>query len=60
MQIKLDTPADALYIRVTKTRVQKTIPTSDSFLVDVDHKGNVIGIEILNYSKIVPRNPNSL
>jgi uncharacterized protein YuzE len=52
MEIKLDTKADALYIRVKKGKVFKTI-TQDEALLDVDEKGDLLGIEILNYSKVV-------
>ena len=54
MHIKLDTRADALYIKLTKGKVYKTVATSDTFIIDADKKGNIIGIEVLNYSKTVP------
>ena len=50
MEIKLDTQADALYIRTKKGKVYKTI-AHDSYILDIDAKGEVIGIEVLNYSK---------
>ena len=53
MKIKLDTGADALYIKIKKGRVHKTIDRGDS-LLDLNKKGEVIGIEVLNYSKAVP------
>lgn len=54
MKIKYDKTVDALYISFNKSKVQKTIERGERFLVDVDKKGNAVGIEILNYSKTVP------
>ena len=55
MEIKFDTKADALYIRLKKEKVYRTMSTKDNYLIDLDKKGNVIGIEILNYSKIAKK-----
>ncbi len=54
MEIKLDKAVDALYIKIKKGKVHKTI-ARDAFLIDVDKKGGLIGIEVLNYSKAVPK-----
>ncbi len=59
MQIKLDTAADALYIKIKKGKVEKTLNKEDSFLIDLDKKGKVLGFEILNYSKTVPKSERS-
>ena len=53
MEIKLDTKADALYIRLKKDKAHRTVSTKDNYLIDLDKKGNVVGIEVLNYSKVV-------
>jgi len=53
MEIKLDKRADALYIKIKRGKIRKTI-IKDSFLVDVDKNGELIGVEVLNYSKTVP------
>ena len=53
MQIKLDTTADALYIRIKKGKISKTKNAGD-YLVDYDKKGNLLGFEVLNVSKKVP------
>lgn len=42
--------ADAVYINVSKAKVARTVKTEERFLVDVDARGNVVGIEILDAS----------
>lgn len=54
MKIEYDKEADALYLELSKNKIYKTREESDNFLVDVDKKGNVVEIEILNASKITP------
>lgn len=54
MQIKIDANADALYIKLRKGKVAKTKNNGDH-LVDYDKNGNLIGFEILNLSKAVPK-----
>lgn len=54
MQIKLDTSADALYVQLKRGRVHKTITRGETFLIDLGKKGEVMGFEVLNYSKTVP------
>ena len=55
MTINYHTDTDSLYVKIKRGRVHKTIEGSDTFLIDVDRKGGVIGIEILDYSKGVPQ-----
>jgi uncharacterized protein YuzE len=55
MEIKLDTKADALYIRLKKGKVYKTVENERSYLVDLDKKGAVLGIEVLHYSQIASK-----
>ncbi|MEM6427678.1 MAG: DUF2283 domain-containing protein [Deinococcota bacterium] len=50
MTLKLDTAADALYIRLSDTQVSETLELGPSMYVDVDELGHVVGIEVLNYS----------
>ena len=54
MQIKMDITADALYIKLKKGKISKTKNKGD-YLVDYDKKGNLLGFEILNFSKKVPQ-----
>ncbi len=55
MQIKYDTSADALYVKIKKGVVKKTINRDDTLLIDLDNGGRVLGFEVLNYSKTVPK-----
>ncbi len=54
MQIKIDINADALYIKLRKGKIAKTKNNGDH-LVDYDKKGNLIGFEIFNLSKAIPK-----
>lgn len=57
MKINYDKIADAIYLNLIKGKIQKTIKLKDRLLVDIDKKGNVIGIEILDVSsQLNPRN----
>lgn len=52
--VEYDAEADAAYIRLMKSgaNVKDTVEFGDDGLqADLDAKGNVIGIEILNFSK---------
>jgi len=55
MRIKYDKIADAMFIYLRKGIVAKTVKVNSRFLVDMDGKGNVIGIEMLGISKQVPK-----
>ncbi|MEK7479985.1 MAG: DUF2283 domain-containing protein [Patescibacteria group bacterium] len=50
MKVNYDIMADAVYINVSKAKVARTVKTEERFLVDVDARGNVVGIEILDAS----------
>lgn len=50
IKITYDSEADAAYIRLKKGFVKKTKEEGD-FIVDYGAKGEVLGIEILFYSK---------
>jgi len=54
MEIRIDRIADAAYIRFTKGKVAKTKNNGDH-LADYDKKGNLIGFEILHFSRLVPK-----
>lgn len=53
MQIKIDTAANSLYIKLRRGKIAKTQNKGDH-LVDYDKKGNLLGFEVLNFSKKVP------
>lgn len=56
MKIKYDKIADAMYIYIIgKGKVAKTIKVNSRLLVDVDKKGNLLGIEILGVSQQIPK-----
>lgn len=48
MNITFDPQADALYIQFQKGAVAKTIKERDGLLIDIDDKGRIFGIEILD------------
>jgi len=50
MKFNYDTVADAAYLNVNEGKVAKTIEMNSGVVVDVGEKGNIIGIEILNFS----------
>ena len=49
--IRYDQFADALYIRVREDKVVNSDEISDGIIVDYNEDGDVIGIEILEFSK---------
>jgi uncharacterized protein YuzE len=55
MKITYDKMADALYIYLRKGRVAKTKKVTSRLLIDVDKKGNVLGIEMLEVSRQIPK-----
>ncbi|MGV8152434.1 MAG: DUF2283 domain-containing protein [Candidatus Nanoarchaeia archaeon] len=59
IKITLDKEADAAYIylkEIAAGEVAKTISLNDSINVDLDSKGQVLGIEILSASINLPAN----
>jgi uncharacterized protein YuzE len=50
MNFNYDTIADAAYLKVNKGKVKKTVEMKNGVVVDLGEKGNIIGIEILNFS----------
>ncbi len=55
MKATYDKDADAMYIRVKKGKVHKTLEISDVILADVDKKGQVLGLDLLFVSSQMPR-----
>lgn len=55
MNISFDERADALYIQFQKGNVKKTLKVRDGLMVDIDDKGRVFGIEILDVSHRIPK-----
>jgi len=48
MKIEYDHYAKALYIRLQERKGGRTIEVNENLNLDLDEKGNLIGIEILN------------
>ena len=53
MHITYDTEADAAYIKIAKGEVQKTLKITDAVLIDVDKRGQALGVELLFVSTFV-------
>lgn len=51
MRVNYDKEGDLLYIKLNNNKIYKTKEIGDDFLVDVDKNNNIVGIEILDYSK---------
>lgn len=50
MEITYDKSADAMYIRLRKGKFAKNKQIDDRTIVDLDKKGKVLGIELLETS----------
>jgi len=50
-RIRYDPSADALYIGIREDKVANSDEISDGIIVDYNKDGDVIGIEILEFSK---------
>ena len=50
MKISYDKIADAMYIRLRDGKVKGTVKVTDRLMVDVDSKGNTVGVELLDAS----------
>jgi uncharacterized protein YuzE len=50
MKINYDKIADAIYLNMKVGKIQKTIKINDRLLVDIDKKGGIVGIEMLDVS----------
>lgn len=50
MTIKYDKIADAVYMKMSEAAISNTHKLDDTFFVDKDAKGNIVGFEILDAS----------
>lgn len=48
MKIEYDRKVDALYIRLQEKDVSRTVEIEDGLNLDLDEKGNLIGLEVLD------------
>lgn len=56
MKINYDKIADAMYFSMKRGKVAKTLEMNERLIVDVDKKGNILGIEMLDASNQLPKN----
>ena len=54
MRLKVDHKNDALYFRLSESAIVDSEEIQPGLIIDYDASGNVVGIEILGISKIVP------
>jgi len=54
MEISYDKDADAMYIEFRKGDFSKNKKIDDFTIIDIDSKGNILGIELLDASKRIP------
>jgi uncharacterized protein YuzE len=50
-KIEYDQEVDALYIYASRAKVKKTFKLNSRLLIDVDSKGRLVGIEVLDASE---------
>lgn len=55
MKLKYDKKADAIYLTFKHGKVGKTLEAGEGALIDVDKKGELLGIEILDFSDKFPQ-----
>lgn len=56
MKITYDKNADAMYIEIREGEFFTNKKTEDNIIIDLDKDGNMLGIEILDVSKKMPKN----
>ncbi|MDP6293609.1 MAG: DUF2283 domain-containing protein [Candidatus Woesearchaeota archaeon] len=59
MKLEYDQEANAAYaylkFPVKKGEAKKTIPVNDNIIIDLDEKGRLLGVEILNARRLLPK-----
>ncbi len=48
--VDYDAQADAAYIKISGSRVEDSIEVNEGLIIDVNKKGQLVGLEILNFS----------
>lgn len=56
MKINYDKEGDVLYIKINNKKIFKTKEIGEDFLIDVGNNSEIVGIEVLNYSKQKEKN----
>lgn len=54
MKVTIDKEADALYMRLSDTRIHDSEEVKPGVILDYDDKNNLVGIEIIRVSERVP------
>jgi len=54
MRLKVDHKNDTLYFRLSESAIVDSEEIQPGLIIDYDASGNVVGIEILGISKVVP------
>lgn len=54
MKVTVDKEADALYMRLSDTRIHDSEEVKPGVILDYDEESNLVGIEILRVSERVP------
>ena len=54
MKVTVDKETDALYMRLSDTRIHDSEEVKPGIILDYDEKNNLVGIEILRVSERVP------
>lgn len=51
MRVRVDHAADAVYLNLTDRPIKDSEEVADGIVVDYDHEGRIVGVEILDASK---------
>ena len=51
MRVRVDHGADAVYLNLTDRPIKDSEEVADGIVVDYDHEGRIVGVEILDASK---------
>ena len=54
MKVTVDKEADALYMRISDTRIHDSEEVKPGIILDYDDQNNLVGVEILRVSEQVP------
>ena len=51
MRVRVEQAADAVYLNLTDRPIKDSEEVADGIVVDYDHEGRIVGVEILDASK---------
>lgn len=49
--LEYDDQSDAAYIKISGSKIEESVEAEKGVILDLDKKGHLVGIEILNFSK---------